>query len=159
MSFRKMVVLSLLLLTTAQTNSPARDFVFQVRTYPSVHLNQEIWITLALTNISRDSEEVQFGDFFGADYKIVNTKTGARVGRITYPSHGFGSGSTATGYMGSDKPLAPGGSLVSSFRVSSVYAIKSPGTYAIRVTMGGAAGKKMTRFTLQSNTVTIRILP
>jgi hypothetical protein len=119
-----------------------------------------IYVDLELRNVSHDDRGAALG--LGPllfDFSIVNQETGETLPRITAGEPDLRA---VRGMLGS-RGLFPGRSAYARVQLDALYKFTKPGTYSVQVTRApmhaGGPGNPWDDVTLQSNTLTLHILP
>ncbi len=126
----------------------------------SPRFDDPIYVDLELRNASHDDRAAALG--LGPllfDFSIVNQETGETLTRI---AAGEPDLRAVTGMLGS-RGLFPGRSAYARVQLDALYKFTKPGTYSVQVTRApmhaGGAGNPWDTVTLQSNTITLHVLP
>jgi hypothetical protein len=122
---------------------------------PVFFLGTPIWVTLEVRNESGRDQGGMIGSRHSAYvFLIKNRLSGGVVPRNPDSDFGGGFGSRKTGGW----PIPEGTSMYARFRLDLLYELKWPGVYTVQVSKG-APRINDKRLYLQSNTITITVLP
>lgn len=126
----------------------------------SALFDDPIYVDLELRNVSHDDRGAVLG--LGPllfDFAIVNQGTGETLPRITAGEPDLRA---VRGMLGS-RGLFPGRSAYARVRLDALYKFTNPGSFSVQVTRApmraGGAGNPWGEVTLQSNTITLHVLP